>query len=119
MNIIAKLTLLLPVLACALAGCTSFIIQRQGKLPPEHYRECPSVYALSRMEWASLEWAFSGEPKPEDPCLRHYFKKADQDGFYRDSNQYMVPLYLLSLPMDATLDTIVLPFTAAGALMED
>lgn len=102
-----------------LTGCTSFVIQQQGKPWPGYYRDCPAIFTMSRMELASLSWAFSGETKPADPCLKHYYTKADQDGFYRDINQYMTPFYVLSLPVDAILDTLVLPFTAPSALNED
>ncbi|SMF95568.1 Protein of unknown function [Methylomagnum ishizawai] len=118
MNILSKLAASL-VSASALTGCTSFAIQQQGKPWPGHYADCPSVYTLSRMEWASLAWAVSGAPKPGDACLKHYYTKADPGGFYRDINQYMAPFYVLSLPADAMVDTMALPFTLPTALAED
>ncbi len=109
-SILKNLAALLP-----LAGCTSYMTQQQGQPWPGHYADCPSLYTLSRMELASLEWAFSGDSKPADPCLAHYYPKANRDPFYSEVNQYLTPLHALSLPMDAILDTLALPVGIATA----
>jgi uncharacterized protein YceK len=105
--------------ASVLPGCTSYLMQQQGKAWLGSYKDCPSVYAMSRMELASLDWAFSAESRPADPCLAHYYPKADKDSFYSDVNRYLAPLYVLSLPADALLDTLALPISAAAAMADD
>ncbi len=113
-SLLKNLTALLP-LAGSLAGCTSYLTQQQGQPWPGHYADCPSLYTLSRMELASLEWAFSGASQPADPCLAHYYPKAGRDPFYGEVNQYLAPFHALSLPMDALLDTLALPVSVATA----
>ncbi len=71
---------------------------------------------MSRMELASLSWAFSDESTPPDACLGHYYSKADKDVFYHDINQVMAPFFVLSLPADFMLDTLTLPFSASSGL---
>jgi uncharacterized protein YceK len=89
------------------------MVQKQAKPQPDPQHVCPDVYPLTRMEMASLAWAFSDDPSPGDPCLARYYPKAAKDTFYASSNRYMTPLYILSLPVDAMVDTITLPFAAA------
>lgn len=117
MKYFTRLALFLA-LACLLEGCTSFLIQQQGKHWPSHYRDCPKLYTITRMELAALSWAVTGDPLPANTCLAHYYTAADQDGFYRDINRTMTPFYTLSLPADLLLDTITLPFTAPSALAD-
>lgn len=105
-------------LAGPLGGCTSFLIQQQGKPWPGHYADCPKIYTATRMEFASLAWAVSDATRPPDACLAHYHAQAEQDSFYRDINRGLAPFYALSLPADLLLDTLVLPF-AAMALAEN
>lgn len=107
-----RLALVIP-LAGLSGGCTSFLIQQQGKHWPGHYQECPRYFSATRLETASLEWAFSGERKPPDACLARYYPKAGKDGFYQDVNQALIPLYVFSLPVDVLLDTFTLPLVAA------
>ncbi|MGZ8218885.1 hypothetical protein [Methylomagnum sp.] len=92
------------------AGCTSFVTQQQGRYWPGHYRDCPGVYTLTRMELSSLEWAFSDAMAPTDTCLAHYYQKARKDSFYSEVNRYLIPGFILSMPVDALLDTVTLPF---------
>lgn len=102
-------------LAGLCGGCTSFLLQQQGKHWTGHYPDCPRYFCSTRLEAASLEWAFSGDQQPPDACLAHYYRKAGKDSFYQDFNRAMAPLYLLSLPVDLMLDTITLPLAAAAA----
>ena len=102
MNVLVRLVLTLSLVG-ATTGCTSYLVQQQGKFSPGHYPDCPSVYTYSRMELASIEWAFSGDSAPPDACLRHYYPKATKDPFYGDANRWMTPLYVLSLPMDVVV----------------
>lgn len=117
MKFLFRLVVALP-LAGPLGGCTSYLVQQQGKPWPGHYADCPSIYTLTRMEISSIGWAFSGEQTPPDTCLGHYYAKAAKDSFYEDMNQWLTPLYFLSLPMDVMLDTIALPFAASGAFSD-
>jgi uncharacterized protein YceK len=103
------------ILASLCAGCTSMMVQQQGKHTASRYPECPVYFNATRMESASLEWAFSDSKKPPDACLARFYPKADKDPFYRDSNQALIPLYVLSLPVDALVDTVSLPMVAATA----
>lgn len=109
-----RLALVIPLAGLG-GGCTSFLLQQQGKHWTGHYRDCPTYFSATRLEAASLEWAFSGEQKPPDACLAHYYRKAAKDSFYQDFNQAMTPLYVLSLPVDVLLDTITLPLAASSA----
>lgn len=113
----ARLALAIPLVG-GLEGCTAYLVQQQGNPWPAQYPDCPSIYTATRMEIASVSWAFSGESAPPDSCLAHYYPKATQDPFYRDMNQWLTPLYFLSLPMDVLVDTITLPFAAAGTFSE-
>lgn len=108
MKFIIRLAALLPL--GTVSGCTSLIIEQQGKHLPGHYGDCPRIYAATRMELSSLSWAFSDDLAPSDACLKHYFKRAGKDAFFRDYNKLMIPGYLLSLPADVVMDTITLPF---------
>jgi uncharacterized protein YceK len=101
--------------AVVCAGCTSFLVQQQGKHSTGHYPDCPTYYTSTRLETASLEWAFSDASKPPDSCLGHYYPRADKDSFYMDVNRAMSPLYILSLPVDFLLDTITLPLAVSTA----
>jgi hypothetical protein len=110
MKDIIRLGIIFP-LAGSAGGCTSYIIQQQGKHMPDHYADCPQVYTTTRMELSSLSWAFSDDLTPSDTCLAHYYKRAGKDPFFRDFNRVMVPGYILSLPADLIVDTFTLPFT--------
>ena len=101
------------------AGCTSYLIEREGKPWPGHYDDCPVMYRMTRLEVASLSWALSGDLKPSDACLAHYYPKAARDATYKTANQWLTPLYLLSFPIDASVDTVILPFTAPAAIFSD
>ena len=100
------------LLALQLGGCTMVMIEKQGKPHHAHYKDCPTVYPLSRMELSSIEWSFSGSQTPTDTCHAHYYPKAAKDSLYQTTNQRMTPLYILSLPVDGTVDTLTLPFAA-------
>lgn len=100
-------------------GCASFLIENQGGNWVGKYKDCPTVFQLTRLEIASLEWAIMDGQIPSDACLRHYYKKAGKDASYMTSNRAMSPLFVLSLPVDLTLDTIVLPFTVSRAITID
>lgn len=92
------------------AGCTSFVTQQQARHWPGHYRDCPKLYTLTRMELSSLEWAFSDDLAPADACLAHYYPRAHKDSFYSGANRYLIPGFVLSMPVDALVDTFTLPF---------
>jgi len=77
------------------------------------------MYRMTRLEVASLSWALSGELMPSDACLAHYYPKATRDATYKTANQWLTPLYLLSFPIDASVDTVILPFTAPAAIFSD
>ena len=115
----APLSTMKPILGLALSlalagfGCTTVMVQKQAKPRADDHHMCPDVYPLTRMEIASLAWAFSDDLSPDDPCLARYYPKAAKDPFYASSNRYMMPLYILSLPVDVMVDTVTLPFAAA------
>jgi len=106
-------------LAGVSGGCTSYLIEREGKHWPGHYNDCPVVYRMTRLELASLSWAISDDSKPSDRCLAHYYPKADKDPVYRSDNRMMVPFYVLSFPVVFPLDTLILPLTVPTALASD
>jgi uncharacterized protein YceK len=107
------------VLAGVSAGCTSYLIEREGKDWPGHYADCPVIYRMTRLELASLSWAISGDKKPSDSCLAHYYPKAGKDPTYQSDNRIMTPFYVLSFPVVIPLDTLVLPWTVSTALTRD
>lgn len=108
--------LVVGLFALLQTGCASFLIENQGGHWVGKYKECPTVFQLTRLEIASLEWAIMDGQIPSDACLRHYYKKAGKDASYMMSNRAMSPLFVLSLPVDLTLDTIALPFTVSRAV---
>ena len=117
MKQLIRAALVLP-LAGAFSGCTSYLVQQQGKPWPGHYADCPTVYGSTRMEISSIAWTFSGESSPPDSCLGHYYPKSDKDSFYLGVNQWLTPLYVLSLPMDVMVDTVTLPLAASGVFTD-
>lgn len=92
-----------------LTGCTTMLIEKQGLGKPAFYRDCPKVYMMTRMEAASISWVFSGDMKPDDSCLAHFYPKATKDSTFRTTNSLLTPMFLLSFPIDVTVDTIFLP----------
>lgn len=106
------------VLALVQSGCATFFLENQGGSWIGKYKDCPTVYQLTRIELASLEWAIFDGKKPSDPCLAHYYKRAGKDSSYMISNRAMSPFFVLSLPVDLTLDTVVLPFTIPRAMSQ-
>lgn len=117
MNVVGKFVIVC-VMAAAQTGCASFLLENQGGPWVGKYKDCPTVYQLTRIELASLEWAVFDGMKPSDPCLAHYYKKAGKDSSYMTSNRVMSGLYVMSLPVDLTLDTLALPFTVSRALSQ-
>lgn len=117
MKHLVRLALALP-LAGAFGGCTSYLVQQAKQPWPAHYADCPSVYTTTRMEMSSIAWAFSGESAPPDSCLGHYYPKAAKDPFYQGMNQWLTPLYFLSLPADLMLDTVTFPMAATTAFSD-
>jgi hypothetical protein len=105
--------------ASLLAACTAFLADRQGRPKPGPQAQCPINYRLTRIELSSMEWAFFDGLKPSDPCLAHYYPKAGKDSFYQNANRMTVPLYMLSLPVDLAVDTVILPFTVPDAMAQD
>ena len=96
-------------------GCTTMMLEKQGKPKAEHASVCPVVYAMTRLDVAALDWAFAADPRPADPCLALYYPKAAQDTLYQTSTRYLSPLMMLSLPLDVVLDTLVLPISLSRA----
>lgn len=111
--------LLVFALAGVFGGCTSFLIDREGKPWPGHYADCPVVYRMTRLELASLSWALSNNQKPSDACLAHYYPKAEKDPDYRSDNRMMAPFYVLSVPLVVPLDTLILPLTIPTMLVRE
>lgn len=111
--------LLVSTVALGIQGCTVFLADRQGRPEPGLQAQCPVNYRLTRFELSSMEWAFFDGMKPSDPCLAHYYPKAGKDAFYQNANRMTVPLYMLSLPLDVAVDTVVLPFTVPDAMTKD
>lgn len=94
------------------SGCMSSLIERQRDNKARNPPSCPQAYSMTRLDMAGLDWAFSENQKPSDPCLADSFVKAGQDPFYQNSVRYLTPLIVLSLPIDLIIDTLTLPFAA-------
>lgn len=104
----------MALLLVTLSGCTTTMLQTQHRPDPNHKKVCPTVYAMTRLDLAGLDWAFSNQTKPESPCLQLYFPKAEKDGFYQNSVRWMSPLMILSLPPGIIFDTLFLPATLSN-----
>ena len=87
------------------------MIEKQGKPRSANTESCPKVFSLTRMDIATLDWAFSDDAKPADACLALYYPKAEQDTLYQSSTRAMSPLIILGMPASATVDTLALPFS--------
>lgn len=96
-------------------GCTTLLVEKQAKPKLAHVQHCPSLYSLTRMEMAGLDWAFSSPGKPADNCLALYYPKADKDTLYQTSYSYLSPLMIMSLPADMVVDTLTMPVNLAVA----
>jgi uncharacterized protein YceK len=107
--------LLLITLLLYGTGCTKMMIEKQGKPKAEHAAACPRVFGLTRLDSAALDWAFSENPKPDDPCLSLYYPKAAQDSLYQNSTRWMTPGILLGMPVDVVVDTLTLPLSVAAS----
>ena len=107
--------LLLLTLTLATAGCTTLMLEKQGKpkSATQTRQVCPSYYAMTRLDAAALDWAFSSQPVPADACLALYYPKAAKDSLYQNATLWMSPLIMLSLPFDIMVDTLTLPLVAA------
>ena len=103
---------LIALLLCA-SGCTKMMIEKQGKPKAEHAAVCPRAFGLTRLDSAALDWAFSENTKPDDPCLSLYYPKAAQDTLYQNSTRWMTPGILLGMPVDVMVDTLTLPLSLA------
>jgi len=117
MNIIGK-CIAIVLANGALSGCAMFMLENQGGPWIGKHEDCPTIYQMTRIEVASLRWAIFDGKTPKDPCLARYYKKARKDDAYMTGNRYMSPFYVLSLPVDLTLDTVALPFTTSRALSQ-
>ncbi len=107
--------LLLITLLLSGTGCTKMMVEKQGKPKAEHAAACPRVFGLTRLDSAALDWAFSENPKPDDPCLSLYYPKAAQDSLYQNSTRWMTPGILLGMPVDVVVDTLTLPLSVAAS----
>ncbi|RQW79886.1 MAG: hypothetical protein EHM62_06105 [Methylococcus sp.] len=107
--------LLLITLLLSGTGCTKMMTEKQGKPKAEHAAACPRVFGLTRLDSAALDWAFSENPQPDDPCLSLYYPKAAQDSLYQNSTRWMTPGILLGMPVDVVVDTVTLPLSVTAS----
>ncbi len=107
------------VLALSLAatepGCTTLLIEKQGKPKSANTASCPRIYSLTRMDVAALDWVFSDDPRPADACLALSYPNAGKDTLYQTSTRAMSPLIMMGLPVSVMVDTLTLPFSALAA----
>ena len=114
-----KKRLLMTLLAALHCGCMNSMMERQSKLRTQQVPECPLAYALTRLEISGLEWAFSDSLSPPDACLAAFYPKAGKDSHSLSMIRLASPLMMLSLPVDAVLDTVTLPLSVKGASRTD